>query len=104
MLGTFLLATLAWVFFRASSLAQAFGYLGRFFTHPVGGLDTTYVPYIILCVALVAVEWPQREQDFAFRQIQRVPMVVRWASYCTLLLALLVLGTHGAQQFVYVQF
>jgi alginate O-acetyltransferase complex protein AlgI len=104
MLGTFLLAMLAWVFFRADSLAQAFGYLGRFLTHPGGGLDTAYVPYLFLCAALIAAEWPQREQSFAFRQIGRVPTVVRWASYCALLLALLVLGTHGAQQFVYVQF
>jgi len=104
MLGTFLLATLAWVFFRADSMAQAFGYLRRFLTHPGGGLDTSYVPYLILCAVLIAVEWPQREQTFAFRRIARVPVPARWASYCALLLALLVLGTHGVQQFVYVQF
>jgi alginate O-acetyltransferase complex protein AlgI len=104
MLGTFLLAMLAWVFFRADSLAQAAGYLGRFFTHPGGGLDTAYVPYLVLCAALLGVEWLQREQPFTLRQLRRVPLPVRWAGYCALLLAVLVLGAHGASPFVYVQF
>ena len=55
MLGTFLLAVLAWVFFRADSLAQAAGFLGRFVTSPGGGLDTAYVPYLVLCAALLGV-------------------------------------------------
>ena len=104
MLGTFLLAVFAWVFFRADSLAQAIGFLGQFFTSPGGGLDTAYVPYLVLCAALLAVEWLQREQPFTLHQLTRVPVPVRWASYCALLLALLVLGAHGAPPFVYVQF
>jgi D-alanyl-lipoteichoic acid acyltransferase DltB (MBOAT superfamily) len=103
-LGTFLLAVLAWVFFRADSLAQAAGLLRRFFTSPGGGLDTAYVPYLVLCAALLGVEWLQREQPYTLRQVRRLPVPVRWASYCALLLALLVLGAHGAPPFVYVQF
>ena len=104
MLGTFLLAVLAWVFFRADSLAQATGFLGRFLTSPRGGLDTAYLPYIALCAALLGGEWLQREQPYTLRQIRLLPVPVRWASYCALLLALLVLGAHGAPPFVYVQF
>ena len=104
MLGTFLLAVFAWVFFRADSLTQAAGYLKRFVTSPGGGLDTAYVPYLVLCAALLTVEWLQREQPYTFRRIALVPLPVRWASYCALLLALLVLGAHGAPPFVYVQF
>ncbi|MFA4964888.1 MAG: MBOAT family O-acyltransferase [Thermoleophilia bacterium] len=104
MLGTFLLAVLAWVFFRADSLAQAAGVLGRFFTSPGGGLETDYVPYLALCAALLVGEWLQREQPYTLRQLRRLPVPVRWASYCALLLTLLVLGAHGASPFVYVQF
>jgi D-alanyl-lipoteichoic acid acyltransferase DltB (MBOAT superfamily) len=104
MLGTFLLAVLAWVFFRADSLTQAIGFLGRFLTSPGGGLDTAYVPYLVLCAVLLGAEWLQREQPYTLRQIRLLPMPVRWASYCALLLTLLVLGAHGAPPFVYVQF
>ena len=104
MLGTFLLAVLAWVFFRADSLAQAAGFLERCVKSPGGGLDPSYLPYLALCVVLLGVEWLQREQPYTFRQIARVPVPVRWASYCALLLALLVLGPSSASPFVYVQF
>ena len=104
MLGTFLLAVLAWVFFRADSLAQAWGYLARFLTSPGGGLDTSYVPYIGLCAALLAVEWLERDQTFALRKIVRLPVPARWAVYCVALLALLVLGSHNVRPFAYVQF
>ncbi len=103
-LGTFLLAVLAWVFFRADSLAQAIGFLGRFLTSPGGGLDTTYVPYLVLCAALLGVEWLQREQPYTLSRVRLLPVPVRWASYCALLLALLVLGPSSASPFVYVQF
>jgi alginate O-acetyltransferase complex protein AlgI len=104
MLGTFLLAVFAWVFFRADSVAQAAGYIARFFTSPRGGLDTSYVPYIALCGALLVAEWLQRDQTFALRKVVRLPVPARWATYCALLLAMLVLGSHGVRPFVYVQF
>jgi multisubunit Na+/H+ antiporter MnhB subunit len=104
MLGTFLLAVLAWVFFRADSLTQAIGFLGRFLTSPGGGLDTAYVPYLALCAVLLGAEWLQREQPYTLRQLRALPVAVRWASYCALLLALLVLGPSSASPFVYVQF
>ena len=103
-LGTFLLAVLAWVFFRADSLAQAIGFLGRFLTSPGGGLDAAYVPYLVLCAALLGAEWLQREQPYTLSRIRLLPVPVRWASYCALLLALLVLGPSSASPFVYVQF
>ncbi len=103
-LGTFLLAILAWVFFRADSLAQAAGYIARFVTGPRGGFDTSYLPYLALCAALLLVEWLQREQTYALRAVSRLPVAARWAAYCAILLAVLVLGNHGARPFVYVQF
>jgi D-alanyl-lipoteichoic acid acyltransferase DltB (MBOAT superfamily) len=104
MIATFLLAMLAWVFFRADSLAHAVGYLTRFLTHPSGGLDTSYVPYLVLCALLLVAEWPQREQPFAFHRVARLATPLRWATYCLVLLGIIVLGYHGVRPFVYVQF
>jgi alginate O-acetyltransferase complex protein AlgI len=100
---TFALVSFAWVFFRADSLAQAFGYLGRIVTAPIGTLDPQYVPYLLLCLVLLVVEWVQRGREFAL-QIGSFPLPLRWVNYTALLLVLLVFGSFGSRHFIYVQF
>jgi alginate O-acetyltransferase complex protein AlgI len=104
MISTFGLSCLAWVFFRAKSIEDAFDYIGRIFT------NQSFVPQylenerysyeiIILIVAFILVEWNSRTQV--------EPISGR---YSTLKLALcivsiMVLGTYSDyKEFIYFQF
>jgi alginate O-acetyltransferase complex protein AlgI len=102
---TFSLTLIAWVFFRAENLTDAFTYLKStftksFFTMPaVLPLDT-----LVLLFAFILIEWVQRDKQHAL-QIDRVkvPRVIRWSFYYAIIVIIVLFG--GAQQeFIYFQF
>lgn len=105
MLLTFSLVTIAWVFFRAESIAEAGNYFAgmcskRLFTWPEVFPVTTFV-FIGL---MLLVEWSQRHElhPLAFEK-QRFSLPVRWGIYYALLGIIIVFG--GDQQtFIYFQF
>ena len=95
---------LAWVFFRAASLADAVDYLSRMLLWKHDGLRLIS-PYIIPAVAAVFFihlivdkdrNWPQ--------EITQRNVLVRIAAYATLVLLLSVLGATDAVPFIYFQF
>lgn len=123
MLLTFVLINLAWVFFRADSLADGFYILTHLFDGVgsslselgVGGLARSCVKklgigrvdrYIILVALLVL--WlvdsflnTKRSKDKFFR----LPAWVRWVVYYGLILGILFFGAFNtSQQFIYFQF
>ncbi|MDP8207527.1 MAG: MBOAT family O-acyltransferase [Candidatus Electryonea clarkiae] len=101
---TFLLALLAWVFFRADSLSHAFGYLGQFFRMPFTG--SGYSDYLRpLCLAIIplVIEWLQRDKQHGL-EISLLPLVVRWMIYAIVCFGILLFGSFGFQQFIYFQF
>jgi D-alanyl-lipoteichoic acid acyltransferase DltB (MBOAT superfamily) len=100
--ATFLVVMLAWVFFRADSLSQAFGYLLAMTTHTWLAVPH-YGTQILCCLALLALEWLRRDKVYALEKIG-LPVPARWALYVTMLLAILVLGNFGSQEFVYALF
>lgn len=100
--GTFLYVMVGWVFFRASSLSHALGYLDRMFSTSLFTLPSGYRFDLLLIGALVSVEWVQRKKahglDFEF-----LPTPVRWAIYYGLIF--LTLGYLQDQRtFIYFQF
>jgi alginate O-acetyltransferase complex protein AlgI len=104
MAGTFMLTSIAWVFFMSDSFGQAFGLLGRVAAHPFMNLDySAYLPMLIACGLLLAVEWIQREKEF-FLQIGNLPLVLRWGIYYVSLLLIIVFGAFGSTGFMYTQF
>lgn len=105
MTTTFALVSVAWVFFRAESLGQAFLYLRRMFS-----LSLFSVPevgphvFAVAIVAFVIVEWCQRHKAHALQLSGvRIPRGVRWGSYYALALCVLLYAGRG-QQFIYFQF
>ncbi len=105
MLSTFGLVALAWVFFRAESLEQAFTILQRIFT-PSLFEGSTLIPRRLYVIVLlfVLVEWFGRKDDHALERLfLNWPRVLRWLIY--LVLATLVLVYQGPKQgFIYFQF
>jgi len=108
-LVTFHLVLLAWVFFRASSLQDAFLIVGRILTDVGGRLYpgpsqlATFV-CILMIALLLGVQILQKKGWVVLHAgPARLPRVVRWGGYLAMLHALALLG-RSANQFIYFQF
>ena len=104
---TFTLVTIAWIFFRQPTIADAFGVIERIVTEH-GALfkpSNTEVVFsalsigIVACVDLLREFLPKR-----FYQLVQAPVVVRWCVYYALLLIVLLSGVFDSSQFIYVSF
>jgi len=111
---TFNFVSLAWVFFRAASVTQAFEIIGRIATdfrvpaslHPGLG-PWQFALSLGLITALFLSEWLFRRQPAWLVAGARIPWV-RWTAYYLFALAFVVLALfspqQGAQTFIYFQF
>lgn len=104
---TFILTVIGWIIFRAESMTQAVGFLtamisNRFF-------DTSALPgvtYMCFGIALLAVEWLQRDKQHALQFSDAKPFnhrLVRWGIYYIILL-LIAKYAGSSQTFIYFQF
>jgi len=101
MLATFLLVTLAWVFFRAETITDAVAYLWRMFS--CGGLVAqTHRSGLPIVAVLCLVEWIQRRKQHAL-EITGLPVAARWGVYYALILALVFMG-QDRRAFIYFRF
>lgn len=108
---TFLIVSVAWVFFRAESIASAFSYLGGIFTQPFAPSSTENlllggIIYLPVAVGLmIIVEWYSRNDDDVtvfFNSISYKPL--RYAAYYTLIFMIILLGSFEETAFIYFQF
>lgn len=101
---TFLLTILAWVFFRAENLGQAFYYLENIFTKIHTPLE--YVPWSLFLFLLffLLIEWLGRREKFALERFGgNWGKGYRWAFY--FFICLCIIGaTDNQQDFIYFQF
>ena len=113
MLLTFGLTVFSWIFFRAENISHAFNYISEMFL----GLNEyinyykTYryiyklgVPFIIIFLSFLIIEWLGREQKFALAQIElKWKKLFRHLLYYTIIIA--ILSFRGKEeQFIYFQF
>lgn len=102
--GTLSLVMLAWTFFRAPTIGDAFGYLAQMFVGLGGGLPAGHqLRPFALGVALLAVEWASRKRAHPL-DIGRWPRPARWATYYATALIICALGNFGESPFIYFQF
>jgi D-alanyl-lipoteichoic acid acyltransferase DltB (MBOAT superfamily) len=105
---TFLLICFAWIFFRANSISDAFMVINRMI-HNSGPLfignirDLLYgVSFLIL---IVIVEMIQEYRLFNNLSLFHHPnYLVRYSTYISLCLLILLFGVFGGGQFIYFQF
>jgi alginate O-acetyltransferase complex protein AlgI len=107
---TFHLVLFAWIFFRADSFADAATVIGGILTGWPRSLQVSGVlePYgfmlAVLSVAfLVGAQVLQSRFDVGER-IAQLWLPVRWAAYYAIILATLMFGAFGGQEFIYFQF
>ena len=103
-LSTFVLTCLAWVFFRAKSIGDAFDYIGRIF------LDRKFVPqylenerysyeFLLLIFIFILVEWNARTK------IEPISGSYSWLKVTLCIAAIVALGTYSDyKEFIYFQF
>jgi D-alanyl-lipoteichoic acid acyltransferase DltB (MBOAT superfamily) len=108
---TFHLILVSWVFFRAESVADAATIFSRVTaaSPSLPGLlrvrlaSGSVVLSLALIAVLLAVEYADEKRPL-WERLRVRPLVFRWAVYYALLIALIVLGTWNAREFVYMQF
>ena len=116
MIATFSVTVIAWIFFRAESIAHAFQYIADLFaglfsasayreafnylSHEIGWL----IPALL--VFFMIIEWLGRENQYAIQKWGfRYSKPVRWAFYYALLMVIFYFaGTGNEQEFIYFQF
>ncbi|MBT8286886.1 MAG: MBOAT family protein [Bacteroidia bacterium] len=106
MLITFLITLLAWIFFRADTVTDAFNYVGKIFNKSIislPALSPDNYKTLILVVLFVAIEWIGKEGEYAISRIFKLPVYVRWAFYF-ILIVLMFTFTGEEQVFIYFQF
>jgi alginate O-acetyltransferase complex protein AlgI len=104
---TFFLTTIAWIFFRAQSIQEAFSYLNRMFSKSLLEFpDIDSKKMILLIIIFVIIEWLQRDKLHPLMldpEIFRKP--IRWSIYFTILLSIFFLGNFSSNyEFIYFQF
>ncbi|WP_367203934.1 MBOAT family protein [Algoriphagus sp.] len=101
--STFLLVCIAWVFFRADTVGEAWGYLKGIVFHPLisGVRLSSYLLSIVLISILICLEWIMKgEQVFNFRK-----PIIRYSSYSAIIVLILFYGVFfNPQDFIYFQF
>jgi D-alanyl-lipoteichoic acid acyltransferase DltB (MBOAT superfamily) len=106
MVTTFALATLAWIFFRADSIDQAFAYIGNIFSKslisdPFKDLDAIFI--LPLLLIMIAVEWLQRDKQHGLESL-KMHFILRWAIYYAIVLGIIYLGISSKNDFIYFKF
>jgi len=108
---TFHLIAIAWVFFRARSLGDAWLILKKI------ALNLIQIPSLLsrfpftaehytafaLIAFLIGVEIVDERRSI-FQRLAAAPVAVRWGIYYLAILALLILGRWQAREFIYMQF
>lgn len=104
---TFLLVTMAWVFFRMPTLAEGWDVVSSMFQG--GPIDLSFAKYkwraiIAMAVAIVVAKELCEECNIGFTLFNHRNVVVRWLSYIGLTLIVMLCGVMDASQFIYVSF
>lgn len=103
-LSTFALTCLAWVFFRARSIDDAFDYIGRIFTDrnfKIQYLENERYSYeiLLLIFIFILVEWSARTR------IEPISGRYSWLKVTLCIAAIVALGTYSDyKEFIYFQF
>ncbi|AUX19200.1 MBOAT family O-acyltransferase [Flavobacterium columnare] len=104
-ISTFALSTLAWIFFRAKSITDAYNYIRSIFTRQLLSLpEVRPKNMIVLIFVFMTIEWIGRKNDYALATFGfNWSKAFRWSFYMVLLIAIFILGTKE-QKFIYFQF
>jgi len=105
--STFLLTTLAWIFFRAENISTAFHYIINIFQPSLFSKPEILPVNVLLMLGLMLVlEWNQREKLHALQVCEKINLKpVRWTVYASMVLLIYFMGDYSTvYEFIYFQF
>jgi len=104
-LSTFILTVLAWIFFRADSVAHAFQILKDIFSLKQSSVYIEYEQSIFyFLVFFLLIEWLGRNGQYAIHKIDTIKFnTIRWSFYI-LIIIFIVFFSGSQQDFIYFQF
>ncbi len=104
MLVTFGCTVIAWIFFRAPTIADAFHYLRRLVSWRLFKLSHLFDPWLAgLILVLLGVEWLQRTRQHGL-QVDHLRPWARRAAYLGVFLLIFTFGRFAKTAFIYFQF
>ena len=105
--STFFLVVIGWIIFRAETMTQAVEYLSAMVTNKFfGSIPQNGITYLCYGIALLVVEWLQRDKQHALQFTNIKPFnyrLVRWGIYY-LILIVITIYAGSSQTFIYFQF
>ena len=101
---TFFITLIAWIFFRADNVTNAFRYVKDIFTAELFTKPSVFPMTILGLVAFfMFIEWLGRSNEYAIQNVDFMKKPIRWSFY--FLLIILIFSFTGEQQeFIYFQF
>lgn len=104
-IGTFILTTLTWVFFRAENINQAGQYFTGIFSPTIIGNLQVDVDYIYLIIFFIIMEWVGRANQYGLEKIGiKWPRILRWTFYGFLIFLIGMYMPTEESPFIYFQF
>jgi len=101
---TFILTSFSWIFFRANSMNEAFLIIKKICQFE-GSLFTAMIGYgVILLLILIISDILQERNSDVHYFLDNKHRVVRYFTYLTLVLIILMIGVFDGSQFIYFQF
>ena len=106
---TFLLVTLAWIFFRSDNLSHAFNFIRNIFStslfsYPLEIYNTLIIYIILIIPIFICIEWIGRENNYAIQKIGlKSKRFIRWIFYFLIVISILFLNRYN-NSFIYFQF
>jgi len=100
---TFALTVIAWIFFRAESVAKAWDYILRMFSPASFGMPQIDLKPFLFIFILVIAEWFRRKKQHGLELSDIRVGAVRWSIYLAVFLMILVFGV-SSDSFIYFQF
>ena len=102
-LSTFFIVVVAWVFFRAETLTDAFGYLERMFNKSLFSMPDVSRSAILLLLGYMVLEWIQRNREHVL-DIAHIPSRgIRYLIYFGMIFCIFYYAGE-LQPFIYFQF
>ncbi len=102
---TFLLVVVGWIIFRSEDMVQAAGFLSQMLSPTlldfIGLHDT---PVLFYCLAVIIIEWIQRDKEHALDVGAVKSRFTRYAIYTAVVYAIYVYAPKEMSEFIYFQF
>ncbi len=107
MVFTFTLAVAGWIIFRSENMTEAYEYISRMCLTLFDGYSIMFGKTLLLYgLALLVIEWLQRDKQHALQFADCKPFRYRWARWTIyyILTALIMQNIGNKQTFIYFQF